>query len=286
MPTKTETIIDRRNLQSWADPRTISELRSLTTYTDPGEQVCLNRLTPGALGVPILDLGVGTGRTIAMLLALSPDYVGIDYTAAMVDACRAAHPSTEVRLGDARDLQDFPTDHFGLVVFSFNGIDAVAHGDRSAIFAEVRRVLRPGGVFWFSTHNLSGPGPKERPWRLPRAIVRHPRWAARTAVRMPRRLVNYRRNSALRDQGDGWEFRVAGAHDFGIVIHYTSLAAGLAEVQAAGFAPDPEAYDSVTGARVHVGDDTTSAWWYHVVARKTGGGIGRVATAEALVAAR
>ena len=39
-------------------------------------------------GQPILDLGVGGGRTVPLLRAVSSDYVAVDYTPAMGEACR------------------------------------------------------------------------------------------------------------------------------------------------------------------------------------------------------
>jgi SAM-dependent methyltransferase len=40
------------------------------------------------------------------------------------------------------------------VLFSFNGIDYVDHGDRLGILREIHRVLKPGGWLVFSSHNL------------------------------------------------------------------------------------------------------------------------------------
>jgi SAM-dependent methyltransferase len=43
---------------------------------------------------------------------------------------------------------------FDIVVFSYNGIDYVPHDDRLRVLSEIRRVLRHGGTFAFSTHNI------------------------------------------------------------------------------------------------------------------------------------
>jgi len=40
-------------------------------------------------------------------------------------------PDADVRLGDVRDLAEFGADRFSLAVFSYNGLDAVDHGDRA-----------------------------------------------------------------------------------------------------------------------------------------------------------
>ena len=102
---------------------------------------------------PILDIGVGGGRTTLPLLEISKDYLGIDYAKGMIDACKQKYPDLNFMIADARNLRFLPNSKFSLVVFSFNGIDYVSHKDRLAILGEVNRVLVKGGYFVFSTHN-------------------------------------------------------------------------------------------------------------------------------------
>jgi len=107
----------------------------------------------------VLDLGVGGGRTTRYLLPRARSYRGIDYAPAMIEACRRNFPecAPEVfAVGDARDLSAEPAGGYDFVLFAYNGIDLVSHDDRLEIFAEVRRVLSPGGLFFFSTHSLHG----------------------------------------------------------------------------------------------------------------------------------
>ena len=51
-------------------------------------------------------------------------------------------------------MNEFDSNSFDLAWFSFNGIDYVATAGRVRILEEVRRILRPGGTFCFSSHNL------------------------------------------------------------------------------------------------------------------------------------
>jgi hypothetical protein len=63
--------------------------------------------------------------------------------------------------------------------------------------------------------------------------------------------------------------RRCGAHDFGIVIHYATLDAVLAEVKAAGFV-DAEVYERERGTLVDSSTDLRGVQWFQVVARKPG----------------
>ena len=130
--------LDTINRNTWKLPGTVRVYEHLEGWTDPGERAALEHVADEARGVPVLDIGVGAGRTIPLLRAMSPDYVGIDYTAEMVTACRARHPDARIEHMDARDLGRFRDGQFGLAVFSFNGIDAVHVDDRQQVLREVQ----------------------------------------------------------------------------------------------------------------------------------------------------
>jgi SAM-dependent methyltransferase len=105
----------------------------------------------------VLDLGVGAGRTTRHLLPRSRSYRAIDYAPAMIEACRRKFPECGPEvfgLGDARDLSAEPEQGYDLVLFSYNGLDMVDHSDRLRVLWEVRRVLSPNGLFFFSAHSL------------------------------------------------------------------------------------------------------------------------------------
>lgn len=138
--------MDKINRRAWSAPSTVRAFRDSVGWTDPGERAAFEFVRSSAAQQPILDLGVGAGRTVPLLLDISNDYTGLDYTPDLVRVCRQKHPGVRVHPGDARDLSRFDNDSFQLVVFSFNGIDAVNHDDRVTILREVRRVLRPGGT--------------------------------------------------------------------------------------------------------------------------------------------
>jgi SAM-dependent methyltransferase len=126
----------------------------------PPEIEIFSRIGPEFAGKRILDLGVGAGRTTPYLLEISRNYIGIDFSLAMIAACQARYPTTAFAIGDARDLSRFPADSFDFVLFSHNGIDCIDHAGRLNALAEIRRILVPGGVFVFSTRNRNSKLPK------------------------------------------------------------------------------------------------------------------------------
>ena len=121
----------------------------------PAEEHLFGRhIAPGS---DILDIGVGGGRTTPALSALAGRYVGADFAAAMVDACRRRFPEIEFQVADAADLSAFGDGRFDVVVFSFNGVDCLpTDAARHRFLDEAHRVLRPGGRLILSRHNARG----------------------------------------------------------------------------------------------------------------------------------
>src|SRR5262245_18761370 len=118
-------------------------------YADAGklkaaEEAILRRFGPQIEGKCLLDIGVGGGRTTPHLLALSQDYIGIDYSAEMVSACRAKYPGINFQEADARNLEAFGRGKFDFVFFSFNGIDVIDGEGRARVLREVHAALKPG----------------------------------------------------------------------------------------------------------------------------------------------
>lgn len=261
---------DSVNRGTWRRSETVDQYRRLRGWTDPGEERAVASVAARVRGQPVLDIGMGAGRTAALLAPIAGEYLGVDYTAEMVQAARAGHPSMRFEHMDARDLSALPAAHYALAMFSFNGIDSVAVADRSTILAQVHRVLRPDGLFIVSAHNRHGPGAGERP-RLAIAWTPNPvrlAWRiARQLGTLPRAISNHRKWSRVNEVHDDWAVMNAGAHDFGIVMVYTSLAEQKRQLREAGYVVEA-VYDSAVGALVGDGDDTRKAWWFHYVARK------------------
>ena len=102
-----------------------------------------------------LDVGCGEGRLARDLAALGHDVVGVDVSAAMIDAARGAAPELEFRQADAAALP-FPGDAFHLVVafMSLQDVD-----DLDGAVREAARVLVRGGRLCVAiVHPLSSAG--------------------------------------------------------------------------------------------------------------------------------
>lgn len=149
------------NLKTYGAEQTVEHYAALN-YLTPCEGLLFEAyIKPGSA---ILDLGVGGGRTTPFLTVRASRYLGVDFVPAMIEACRKKFPGQEFVVASAVDLSFLPDNSFDAVVFSFNGIDFI-HPDASRLscLRHIQRVLKPGGVVIFSSHN-------------PRAIVIRPSW--------------------------------------------------------------------------------------------------------------
>jgi SAM-dependent methyltransferase len=97
----------------------------------------------------VLEIAAGTGVLTAELLAALPaaDVTATDLNAAMVGFGSRQVPGAEWRQADALDLP-FGDGRFDLVTCEFG---VMFFPDKPAAFAQVRRVLAPGGALLFTT---------------------------------------------------------------------------------------------------------------------------------------
>ena len=256
------------NLRAYRQPDTVDLIRQRSGWIDVAERTMVNRVADEVRSRPILDIGVGGGRTSWMLRLLSDAYVAVDYSPEMVEACRLQCPGIDVRQCDARDLSAFEDGRFALVMFSFNGIDVLDHKGRLAALAEMHRVLEPGGVLLYSTGNRNGSLYARRPWSLRRARATR---LVPTLVRLPMSLPRYwrtyrnwwQRRRFAEDHGS-WAVCTSRAYEFRIVAHWTLPSTELHVLDSVGFTVgEMLGYE---GAQVE--DDSAITPYFYVLARK------------------
>lgn len=183
-------------------------------------------------GHDVLDLGVGTGRSSIYLAPLARRYEAIDYSPRMVAAMHATMPALSVRLGDMRDLSDFPDASFDFVFGPNNVIDAVGSEGRQRTLGEVARVLRHGGIFMFSSHNRDAANALSAPrleWSLdPCTLLLH-------LIAWLRQLANHRRMIPLHEVHDDYALLDDYGHDFTLLHFYARQNYERKQLDTAGF---------------------------------------------------
>jgi SAM-dependent methyltransferase len=208
----------------------------------PAERAATDYIAEVTRGRAILDLGVGGGRTVKPLLALSEDYLGIDYSELMVAACKRKYPGVRFARMDARAMDHIADASIFFSLFSMNGLSMVGHADRLCILREIHRVLEPGGWFLFSTYNHASPD-ATRGFRFPphhlsaaRSPVAVLRCSARFAVRTVVGLRNRSRYWRHEERGPGYAIVNDRSHDYATMLYYVDMEEQRAQLADAGFA--------------------------------------------------
>ena len=130
------------------DPVTYMELMQAEVPLYETLQETIAGATTGLRATAILDLGTGTGGTLAQVLARHPSArtIGIDENDDMLDAARTRLSDYQLDLRVADLLDPLPVGPFDLVVSAL----AIHHLDgpgKAVLFGRIANVLRPGGRF-------------------------------------------------------------------------------------------------------------------------------------------
>jgi SAM-dependent methyltransferase len=221
----------------------------------PQEVICLD-LVPASYWRSVLDIGIGGGRTTAVLPAKFTHYVGFDYAAPLVKKARSSFPSLDIHLLDARSFD--LGQKFDCLFFSFNGIDYVSPEDRPLVLERVRKHTIDGGYFIYSTHNL--------------AFKRVPFWynnffvaeflPTRWVNRLPNRLKNFWKQR--RNEEAGWAVINDSGLRFGLLTVYVDIEKERKRLHQFGF----EAIAAIGNNKTEIGFDQDDGWVY-IVAKKT-----------------
>jgi ubiquinone/menaquinone biosynthesis C-methylase UbiE len=228
-------------------------------HLQPAEERILAELEGSLQNTRMLDIGVGGGRSTVHFAPRVKEYMGGDFSPAMVEASRERFGEDANRrflVLDARDLRQFGDGRFDLVLFSFNGIDEVPSEDRKTVLREIYRVLAPAGSFVFSTHNLQT---LPRLYRVSgcgsvlRCLKRLIKVVLLRLINGPPSRYRERSSAVIND----------GVHRFRLRLHYVAPAFQMQELKDLGYA-GIQAFGSDHGAPIGEGSlgDVDDPWVY------------------------
>jgi SAM-dependent methyltransferase len=233
------------------------------------EAVILHKLAASLGSMRVLDIGVGAGRITEHLAWRAREYRAIDLSPDMIAQCRRRFrgrlPESCFEVRDMRDL-GYAAHSYDFVLNAFNGIDHLAHAERGRFLAEVRRILVPGGLFCFSTHNtrslashLQAPD-STRPefWRRPLATMK--------ALRRRERFLRLNRAALAQHATADHVVVNDGPHgDFKVQVCYVRTGAQLETLRRAGFKRiGVYSLDSGNQLAAEQLDEATDRWLYYL----------------------
>lgn len=229
----TDNQISEANFRNYSDAKAVHYWSTYSEELLTAEKVILQRIRGQIQGKKILDLGVGGGRTTPALLDISQDYIGMDYSSGMVEACRIKFPGIQFIQGDARQISSLFNDQFSLVLFSLNGIDYVAHQDRQKIYSEVAKVLQPGAFFLFSSHNLRDyPNKPWQKWHIDRNSFTSPARNLYHTLKSTLTYIRHYRNQAIHD---GHAMLLDPGQGYRLLSYYIDPREQIAQLDPFGF---------------------------------------------------
>ena len=138
------------NIQAFKTPDAIDEYSAYLLY--PEEKLLFAKYYKS--GDSVLDLACGMGRTTLLLHEMGLSVRGVDLSEVFIDVAKRRLPYLDLRVGSYAHIEE-PDSSFTHVMISLNGIDyAYPESQREAALGECARVLKPGGTFIYSSHNL------------------------------------------------------------------------------------------------------------------------------------
>lgn len=259
--------------QSDASRRVYASRRLVRTYAarapTVAERAVLADLRGAIAGARVLELGCGAGAITRELLALTDTLVGVDISPAMVEHCRSTFSQGTFLVGELGDLLGHAQASYDVVVAAANLLDVATHDERPRVLAGLRRVLAPGGVLYFSSHNRNSTAALRQAAHGPTLrLTRSPYRLMRSVAAYVVGTVNHHR--LARHQRFESEYAIINdsAHRFGLLHHYITRAAQERQLAEAGF--ELVAVYGMDGRRLAPSDDDAEFTELHYVARAGG----------------
>ena len=122
-------------------------------------------------GSSVLDLACGAGRTTVRLYEMGYVVKGVDLSDVLLNTAKKRFPYIVFETGNYCDICE-ADESYDNVFISFNGIDyAYPEEEREKAYKECNRVLKKGGHFMFSTHNIKWFHGVLFPWNKDRMLL-------------------------------------------------------------------------------------------------------------------
>jgi SAM-dependent methyltransferase len=211
----------------------------------------------------VVELGCGAGRFAGYLVQLAQDAYGLDISEEMVRECRHRYPGGTFVQGDIRELPNFADEYFDAVFAGYNVLDIFGDAERRASIREARRVLKPGGLYVFSSHNRAFL-PRVRGPRHIRTV--DPLRFAADVVRAPARVRRHNRLLALEQHEQDYDIVSDGSHGFTLVHYFVSPEAQFRQLEEEGF--EPLSCLDLDGQTLRSGETAADCPELHYVARR------------------
>jgi ubiquinone/menaquinone biosynthesis C-methylase UbiE len=250
----------RLNRSVWARGRHVREYAN--RQLRPVEVILLVRHREDFSG-RVIELGCGAGRVAGYLVELAEEAHGLDISEQMVSESARRYPKGNFVQGDIREMPMFEDDYFDAVFAGYNVIDVFDDEDRRASLREARRLLKPGGLYVFSTHNRAFL-PNVRSPAQPRTV--DPLRFTYDLMRAPQRMRRHRELRALERHERDYEIVSDGSHGFTLVHYYISPQDQFRQLEEEGF--EPLSCLDLDGRTLASGETAPECSELHYVARK------------------
>ncbi|MFT3692303.1 MAG: class I SAM-dependent methyltransferase [Kofleriaceae bacterium] len=180
----------------------------------------------------MLELGCGAGRFTSHVERRASRFVGVDISPHMVRHCRKRFPTSEFVERDMRDLAMHADGGFDAVFAVSNVLDCVDHWDRIQILHSLRRVIAPGGLFVFSSHNRAWTELGAKPEL---ELTLHPITLARRLVQFGRSRIRQALARRLEQHTNEFAIVTDSGHEYSLLHYYITRAMQAEQLADHGF---------------------------------------------------
>jgi len=134
-------------IEQWdKSAKVYAELQECSEFVESNKTVVRSRF-PKLHGEYVLDLGCGYGCYTEYFHNIGADIIGVDGSAEMINIAKEKYYNCDYKIVDITQRLPFDSDTFDIVFCNQVLMDIE---DIAPIFTDVKRVLKNGGIFYFS----------------------------------------------------------------------------------------------------------------------------------------